>query len=188
MVRKLKHHESKLLKRVSLISYKSDPSHREHTITARYYLQNNLDYRTYNAICGSLRQLAHQLSALDPERDPIRKKLESEVLDKLYRMGVLKRSREHGAGLSTVEREVTVSAFCRRRLPVVMVREGFVENIKTAVTFIEQGHVRVGTEVITDPAYLVTRSNQDFISWVDSSKIKRHVMKYRDEVDDFDLL
>jgi U3 small nucleolar ribonucleoprotein protein IMP3 len=103
-------------------------------------------------------------------------------------MGVLKRSREHGAGLSTVEREVTVSAFCRRRLPVVMVREGFVENIKTAVTFIEQGHVRVGTEVITDPAYLVTRSNQDFISWVDSSKIKRHVMKYRDEVDDFDLL
>jgi hypothetical protein len=50
------------------------------------------------------------------------------------------------------------------------------------------GHVRVGTEVITDPAYLVTRSNQDFISWVDSSKIKRHVMKYRDEVDDFDLL
>ena len=116
---------------MSLVSYKSDPSHREHTITARYYLQNNLDYRTYNAICGSLRQLAHQLSALDPESDPIRKKLESEVLDKLYRMGVLKRSREQGAGLSTVEREVTVSAFCRRRLPVVMVREGFVENIKT---------------------------------------------------------
>jgi U3 small nucleolar ribonucleoprotein protein IMP3 len=50
------------------------------------------------------------------------------------------------------------------------------------------GHVRVGTEVVTDPAFLVTRSNQDFISWVDSSKIKRQVMKYRDEVDDFDLL
>lgn len=29
---------------------------------------------------------------------------------------------------------------------------------------------------------------EDFITWVDSSKIKRNIMKYRDEVDDFDLL
>ena len=29
---------------------------------------------------------------------------------------------------------------------------------------------------------------EDFVTWVDSSKIKRTVLKYRDEVDDFDLL
>lgn len=33
-----------------------------------------------------------------------------------------------------MEREVTVSAFCRRRLGVVMVRGGMVENVK-AVCF-----------------------------------------------------
>lgn len=49
-------------------------------------------------------------------------------------MGLLKQSREQGAGLSRVEREVTVSAFCRRRLAVVMVRTGMVETIK-AVCF-----------------------------------------------------
>jgi hypothetical protein len=50
-------------------------------------------------------------------------------------MGILKHSREQGAGLSKVEREVTVSAFCRRRLAVIMARSGMVENIKTVCFF-----------------------------------------------------
>jgi U3 small nucleolar ribonucleoprotein protein IMP3 len=89
-----------------------------------------MDYRKYNTLCGSLRQLAHKLSQLDPDADPLRKKLESELLEKLWRMGILKQSREQGAGLSKIEREVTVSAFCRRRLAVFMVRSGMVETIK----------------------------------------------------------
>lgn len=89
-----------------------------------------MDYKKYNALCGNLRQLAHKLSELDPTTDPVRKKVEGEVLDKLWRMGILKQSREQGAGLSRVEKEVTVSAFCRRRLAVVMVRTGMVQTIK----------------------------------------------------------
>lgn len=92
-----------------------------------------MDYKKYNALAGSLRQLAHKLSALDPE-DPVRRKTESELLEKLWTMGVLKQSREQGAGLSKVEREVTVSAFCRRRLAVMMVRSGMVETIKAVRT------------------------------------------------------
>lgn len=59
--------------------------------------------------------------------------------------------------LSDVEHKVTVSAFCRRRLPVVMQRLRMADHVQAAIKFIEQGHVRVGTDVITDPAYLVTR-------------------------------
>ena len=99
-------------------------------IRQRYLLQDPMDYRKYNALCGSMRQMAHKLSQLDPETDPVRKKLESELLDKLWRMGILKQSREQGAALSRVEREVTVSAFCRRRLAVLMVRSGLVQTIK----------------------------------------------------------
>lgn len=57
-----------------------------------------------------------------------------------------------------------------------------------AIKFIEQGHIRVGTEVITDPAFLVTRNMEDFVTWVDSSRIKRNILQYRDKLDDFDLL
>ncbi|KAJ5990758.1 hypothetical protein N7499_011304 [Penicillium canescens] len=188
MVRELKHHEKKLLRKVDFHNYKSDGGHREHQVRQRYLLQDPMDYKKYNALCGSLRQLAHKLSQLDPETDPLRKKLESELLEKLWRMGILKQSREQGAGLSKVEREVTVSALCRRRLAVFMVRSGMVETIKAAATFIEQGHVRVGTEVVNDPAFLVTRNMEDFVTWVDSSKIKRNILRYREKLDDFDLL
>lgn len=57
-----------------------------------------------------------------------------------------------------------------------------------ATTFIEQGHVRVGTEVVNDPAFLVSRNMEDFVTWVDSSKIKRNILRYREKLDDFDLL
>lgn len=119
---------------MNLHSYKSDQNHREQTIRARYYLTDVLDYRKYNALCGSLRQLAHKLAVLDPE-DAYRRQTESELLEKLWAMGILKQSREQGAGLSAVEHDVTVSAMCRRRLGVVMARSGMVDSVKTVRFF-----------------------------------------------------
>lgn len=46
----------------------------------------------------------------------------------------------------------------------------------------------MGPHVITDPAFLVSKTFEDYITWVDSSKIKRTIMKYNDKLDDFDLL
>ena len=48
--------------------------------------------------------------------------------------------------------------------------------------------VRVGPTTMTDPAFLVSRTMEDYVTWVDTSKIKRHVAKYNDKLDDFDLL
>jgi U3 small nucleolar ribonucleoprotein protein IMP3 len=62
------------------------------------------------------------------------------------------------------------------------------ETVKMAVQYIKQGHVRVGPNPITDPAYLVSRHLEDYITWTDASKIKRKIQKYNDELDDFDLL
>lgn len=56
------------------------------------------------------------------------------------------------------------------------------EVIKNATDLIEQGHIRVGTEVVKDPAFLVSRTLEDFVTWVDSSKIRRHVMEYNNMV------
>jgi len=62
------------------------------------------------------------------------------------------------------------------------------ETLKEAVTFVEQGHIRVGPDTVTDPAYLVTRSMEDFVTWVDTSRIRRKVLAYNDKLDDYDLL
>lgn len=187
MVRKLKHHESRLLRRHDFLTYPSqDPSHRESSVQRRYHLQP-LDYSKYNALCGRIRQLAHLLSNLDPA-DPYRVEMETVVLERLWRMGVLKRSREQGGGLSAVENDVTVSSLCRRRLGVLMVRTGMVENGSAAHKFIEQGHVRVGTEVVCDPAYLVGRGREEFVTWTEGSRIRRNVERYKGREDDYELL
>ena len=56
------------------------------------------------------------------------------------------------------------------------------------MTFVEQGHVRIGPNVVTDPAMLVTRNMEDFVTWVDNSKIRRKVLRYREQLDDYDLM
>ena len=78
-------------------------------------------------------------------------------MEKLHDIGLLGIGAGGKGKLSDVEHKVTVSAFCRRRLGVVMTRLRMSETVSAANKFVEQGHVRVGTEVVTDPAFLVTR-------------------------------
>ena len=81
-------------------------------------------------------------------------------------------------GLAICEK-VNVSAFARRRLPVVMQKLKMAESVKDAVTYIEQGHVKVGVNTVTDTAFHVTRNMEDHITWVNSSKIAAVVADYR---------
>lgn len=56
------------------------------------------------------------------------------------------------------------------------------QTIKNATDLIEQGHVRVGAEMIKDPAFLVSRTLEDFVTWVDQSAIRKHVLEYNNMV------
>ena len=182
MVRKLKHHEQKLLKKVDFLNWKQDNGHRDVNVMRTYHIQNREDYHKYNRICGEIRNLANKLLMLSPT-DPFRIKHEQLLLEKLYAMGVLQLKLK----ISDLENKVTVLAFCKRRIPVVMVRLKMAESIQDATTFIEGGNVRVGPNVITDPAYLVTRNLEDYLTSVDRSKIKRNLLKYKNKIDDYDL-
>lgn len=133
-------------------------------------------------MAGQVTQLAHKLLAMPPH-SRVRITLTDKLLDKLFVMGVINNKRS----LVQVEK-LASAAFARRRLPVVLVRMKFCETLREATQFVQQGHFRVGPDVVTDPAYFVTRSLEDFITWVDTSVVKRTVAKYNDKLDDFDLL
>ncbi|EAU80584.2 U3 small nucleolar ribonucleoprotein IMP3 [Coprinopsis cinerea okayama7 len=167
----------------TLSKWKNDANLREIKVMRRYHIQDREDYHKYNKLCGQLRSFAHRISLL-PAQDPFRTKMEGQLLSKLYDMGILNTA----AKLSDVENKVTVAAFCRRRLAVFMCMSKMAETVSAAVKFIEQGHVRVGPDTITDPAFLVNRHMEDYVTWVDTSKLKRTIMEYNDELDDFDLL
>ncbi len=180
-LRKLKPHEQKLLKKVDFL-WQREGNMRELEVIRRYHIQDREDYVKYNKICGQITRLANKLQKLAPDND-FRIKMTELLLDKLFFMGLITTKRSLAKCI-----KLPASALCRRRLPIVMVRMKFAETVREAVTFVEQGHVRVGPVVVTDPAFLVTRSMEDHVTWVDSSKIKRTVAKYNDALDDYDLL
>ena len=121
------------------------------------------------------------VEALDAA-DPVRTETTDLLLNKLYILGLIQNKRLLACD------KIAASTLCRRRLPVVLVRLKFAETMKEAVALVEQGHIRVGPHAVNDPAYLVSRSMEDYVTWVDTSRIKRTIMRYNDKLDDYDLL
>ncbi|XP_018328249.1 U3 small nucleolar ribonucleoprotein protein IMP3 [Agrilus planipennis] len=178
-MRKLKYHEQKLLKKVDFIHWEVDNNLHEVKILKKYCIQKREDYIKYKKLARDIRELARKIKEIDP-RHPFRTEESAHLLEKLYLMGLIPTRWD----LSLAEK-VTASCFCRRRLPVVMVRNKMSESIKGATKLIEQGHVRIGPELIKDPAFLLTRTHEDFVTWVNSSKIRRHILEYEGLRDDF---
>ncbi|KAI5661276.1 hypothetical protein M9H77_20599 [Catharanthus roseus] len=181
-MRKLKFHEQKLLKKVNFLNWKREGGHRENDVMRRYHVTGRDDYKKYSKLCRMVQKLVNILKQMN-HSDPYRIEMTNSLLEKLYNMGVIPSQKS----LALCDR-LSVSSFCRRRLSTILVQLKFAEHLKEAVTYIEQGHIRVGPETVTDPAFLVTRNMEDFVTWVDSSKIKRKVLEYNDKLDDYDAL
>ena len=180
-MRKLKFHEQKLLKKVDFLQWKKDESLREIAVLRRYHVQDREDYAKYNKLVGQVTKLVAKLKTLSPTDDYRVAKTE-QLANKLYTLGIINARQ----GLAPCEK-VNVSAFARRRLPVLMQKLKMAETIKDAVMYIEQGHVKVGVDTVTDPAFHVTRAMEDHITWVRNSKIGKKVKDYRQQRDDFEL-
>ncbi|RDD45437.1 U3 small nucleolar ribonucleoprotein IMP3 [Trichoplax sp. H2] len=182
MVRSLKYHEKKLLKKVDFISWKKENNIREIQIIRKYHIKKREDYTKYNKLCGMVRKLSHVLKKLDVN-DEFRVEASALLIEKLYNLGLIQSQKS-----LTLCEKLTASTFCRRRLPVILVKLRMAPTVSMATTFIEHGHIRIGPEVVTDPALLVTRTMEDYVTWTDSSKIKKHLLRYQGELDDFDVL
>ncbi|GAA0151175.1 ribosomal protein [Lithospermum erythrorhizon] len=181
-MRQLKYHERKLLKTTNFLGWKREGGHREADVIRRYHITGRDDYKKYSSLCRMTQKLVNILKQMDP-RDPYRIEMTDALLEKLYNMGVIPSRKS----LALCER-LSVSSICRRRLSTLLVKLKFAEYLKEAITYIEQGHIRVGPDTVTDPAFLVTRNMEDFVTWVDTSKIRRKVLEYNDKFDDYDAM
>jgi len=181
MVRKLKFHEKKLLRKVDFINWEVDNNLHEVKIMKKYHIQKREDYTTYNKLSREIRDIARRIKELDPKAQE-RADLSAQLLEKTYQIGLIPTK----WNLENIDK-INASSFCRRRLPVILVRSRMAQSIKMATQLIEQGHVRVGPEVVKDPAFLVTRNLEDFVTWVDTSAIRKHILSYNEARDDYDM-
>lgn len=68
----------------------------------------------------------------------------------------------------------------------MMTRLGMARTVGMARGLVRAGHVRVGSEVVDDEGVLVTRGMEDWVTWVEGSRVKRAVERYKGEGDDFE--
>ena len=131
----------------------------------------------YNKMCHKIWELCDKIGS-QPIDDPFRNQCSQELIEKLYSIGVIKTKRLKKCN------SVNVKAFCRRRLPVYVCQSGmFSGPVSTAVKYVKHGHIRVGPNVVTDPAFLVTRNHEDFIGWTQNFKNK--IENYNEVRDDY---
>ena len=176
--RALKYHEKKLLRKHDFLQYPQDNWHEPFCI-GKYHLEDREDYRRYMRLVGLIRQLMTQLRYL-PTDSKIRIQITQQILDKLFDMGLI----QERLGLAEVDK-VGVEVFCRRRLSTLVRDLKMAPNCRMASEFVHHGHVRVGTTQVRDPAMLVPRTMQDYITWMPGSKIKSHVDSFNAQKDDF---
>ena len=116
MVRKLKHHEQKLLKKVNFHNWKSTDNVRENKILRKYFIQDRTDYSKYQELCRRIQKSVHLLRNMESD-DEDRIRMTEILMKKLFNMGVCKDEQS----LETIEK-IPASSFCRRRLAVMVVR------------------------------------------------------------------
>lgn len=145
----------------------------------RFCIQNRDDYHFYNCIVGRIRKLANALSRLK-DTDETKNTLGRNLVERLYTMGVINNKKLIDCS------KVSVSAFCKRRLSYIMIRNKMVQHTQAAITFIEQGHVRIGPKVTKKADTIVTRGMEDYVKWTDESKVKKKIEEYNDDADDYD--
>ena len=90
----------------------------------------------YNKLCGSLRSFAQRVALLPPQ-DPFRSRTERQILAKLYDLGLINTTTK----LSDVENTLTVAAFCRRRLAVILCTSKMAQTVGTVHTHLSVNHL-----------------------------------------------
>lgn len=158
MVRKLKYHEEKLLKKVDFMNWPVDNNLHEAKVMRKFHIRKREDYtkwvkyaldcvwiksllilfsfwnlfsHRYNKLSRTIRELAKRISEID-SKEPFRTEMSALLLEKLYVLGLIPTKWDLNNAVN-----ISASSFCRRRLPVVMVRSEYND-----IQFCDSVHMR----------------------------------------------
>lgn len=177
-MRELKFHEKKLLKKVNFLEWSQTNTAKEQLATAKYLLKSREEYKEYSKIVAMTRTLTESLARL-ADNDSTKLLVAKKLINLLFSIGIIDNKK-----LSDCSK-VTVPSLCMRRLPMVMCKRKLVQGYSNADKLVQQGHVRVGNRRINDTSMLVSRTMEEFVSWVDGSKIRKKIDEFNEEYDDY---
>ena len=109
MVRKLKYHEQKLLRKVDFINWEADNNLHEVKVMKKFFIQKREDYTLYNKLSREIRDIVRMIKDLDPNRQH-RTDMSAAFLEKMYSIGLIPTK----WNLELCDK-INASSFCRRR-------------------------------------------------------------------------
>ena len=141
--------------------WRADVLMAELKLMGEYGLRNKRELWRAKTMVSNFRRIARSLLSQPPE---VRRAREEELLNKLYRLGLL----DEGAELDHVL-DLTVEHLLERRLQTLVWRKGLAKSPYQARQLIVHGHIAIGGRRVYSPGYLVRREEEDLISYAPTS-------------------
>jgi small subunit ribosomal protein S4 len=128
----------------------------EMRLMGEYGLRSKRELWRAQTLLRKIRARARSLLALPPD---VRAKEEEALVNKLYRMGLLKSTT---ASLDDIL-SISIGDVLERRLQTIVFRKGFAKTIHMARQMIVHGHIAIAGRRVTSPGHLVSREEEELI-------------------------
>ncbi|MBO3800292.1 MAG: 30S ribosomal protein S4 [Candidatus Brockarchaeota archaeon] len=124
-------------------------------LVGEYGLRNKRELWRAASFLRGIRASARSYLSLTGEE---RIKRESELISRLYKLGLVERE----AGLDDVL-SLNISNILERRLQTIVYRKGLAKSIHAARQAIVHGKIMIGDQIIRSPSYFVKRDEEPLI-------------------------
>ena len=143
--------------------WQTDTLQNELRLIGEYGLRNKKEFWRYGTMISKFRGIARSLLGMSAEE---RRKREKQLLNRLYRLGILPK----GGELDDVL-DLAIEDVLERRFQSLAFRRGLAKSMHQARQLIVHGHVAIEGRRVSCPGYLVLREEEAKIGYAPSSPL-----------------
>jgi small subunit ribosomal protein S4 len=151
--------------------WRKDILQEELKLIGQYGLRNKHELWRHKTMLSKTRGIARSLVGKTPEE---RTKMENELLTRLKKLGIL-------AETSVLDNvlDLSIEDILERRLQTIVFRKGLARTVFQARQLITHGHVNIGNRRVTVPSYIVSKTDEEQVTYSPKSALTNEVHPLR---------
>jgi small subunit ribosomal protein S4 len=132
-------------------------------LLGQYGLRNKQELWRHRTMLSKFRGIARSLLGMSAEQ---RRKLETQLLAKLHRLGILPEKAALDDAL-----DLAIEDILERRLQTIVFRKGLAKSVHQARQLITHRHIVIEKQKVYSPSYLVLRDEEALIAYAPTSPL-----------------
>ncbi len=141
--------------------WRIDALEAELRLVGQYGLRNKRELWRHRTMLSKYRGIARSLLGMSPEQ---RKKLETQLLNRLHRLGILPDKAALDDAL-----DLSIEDILERRFQTIVFQKGLARSIHQARQLITHKHIAIEKRKVNSPSYLVLRDEEASIAYAPTS-------------------